>query len=70
MVAPIIGVASLAVFSLATTEAEFGSNSNFAGSGGYGPNQVSCMLALGAVLAVLLFLNEKTSKLCRPLFAG
>lgn len=68
MVGPIAGVGFLAFFSLATTDAAFGSNSNFVGSGGYGPNQVSCMLALGALFYSLMYFLENKSWMLRLLF--
>ena len=48
LLAPIIGVAFLVVFRLATTDTSFGISSTSDASGGYGPNQVSSLLSLGA----------------------
>lgn len=58
---PIAGIAFLAFFRAYTaTDLEFGSQSNFITSGGYGPNQVSGILGLGALLCfVLLMLQER-----------
>ncbi len=57
---PITGIAFLATFSTITTsEITFGSQSNFIASGGYGPNQVSALLGLGALLCWLFFATEK-----------
>ncbi len=57
---PISGILSQAVYSTVTaTEIQFGSESVFVTSGGYGPNQVSAMLGLGAFLLILLFFLEQ-----------
>lgn len=54
MVYPIIGVLTLAVYStLTATAIEFGSEAVFVTSGGYGPNQVSAILGLGALLLIM-----------------
>jgi O-antigen ligase len=65
LLAPVLGVAALALFGLATTEAEFTHDSNLVASGGFGPNQVSSILSLGAVLALFLHLGEKRSKVLK-----
>lgn len=55
LLAPIVGV--LAICSYSTVMAShiyFEAESNFATSGGFGPNQVSAMLGLGALLSLLL----------------
>lgn len=50
LVGPVLGIASIAVFGLATAETiSFTGESNFATSGGFGPNQVSAMLGLGVI---------------------
>jgi O-antigen ligase len=54
MMAPIVGVASLAVYSTVTTSQVFLSASNWATSGNYGPNQVSNLLGLGALVGSML----------------
>jgi hypothetical protein len=69
LLGPIAGVAFIALFGLATTEVDFTSESNLATSGGYGPNQVSAMFGLGALLAVFLYLGEKRSHLLRGALA-
>jgi hypothetical protein len=66
LMGPIAGVAAIALFKLATTDADFTLNSNFAASGGYGPNQVSAILSLGGLLAVFLCLNANRSRFFRP----
>lgn len=53
--APIIGVATLASRStIRAAEIQFSTSSNFVTSGGFGPNQVSAVLGLGAVISLLL----------------
>jgi O-antigen ligase len=54
LMAPIVGVASLAVYSTVTTSQEFLSASNWVTSGNYGPNQVSNLLGLGALAGSML----------------
>lgn len=50
LIAPIVGIASAAAFNtLTATNLTFHGQSNFATSGGFGPNQVSAMLGLGMV---------------------
>ncbi|MFA7407277.1 MAG: O-antigen ligase family protein [Anaerolineaceae bacterium] len=52
---PIIGILTLTIFSTITaTTIDFGAESVFVTSGGFGPNQVSAVLGLGALLLVLL----------------
>lgn len=56
---PILGILTLAAYSTITaTEIDFGSESVFVTSGGYGPNQVSAVLGLGAILLVMLAISE------------
>lgn len=57
---PILGIAAL-TFSgtVSARQLYFSDNSNFATSGGFGPNQVSAILGLGGGLAFLLFLTGK-----------
>nr|MDQ3819684.1 hypothetical protein [Acidobacteriota bacterium] len=52
MVGPIVGILTLSVFKLSTVSAlNFSAgSSNFAGSGGFGPNQVSAVLSMGALM--------------------
>lgn len=57
---PIISILTLASFSTITaTEINFGTESVFTTSGGYGPNQVSGLLGLGALLSLMLAIHEK-----------
>src|SRR5207302_1048704 len=69
LLGPIIGIAFLALFRLATTDVDFGSGSNVAASGGFGPNQVSSMLGLGALFAIFFCLAERRSNLLACSFA-
>jgi O-antigen ligase len=63
LVAPIIGIAALSVRGIVTAkELTFGSESMFATSGGYGPNQVAAILGLGAVLMILLAIQERSAQ--------
>ncbi len=56
---PIAGVASIAAYStLTATTIRFSTESNFTTSGGYGPNQVSAILSIGALACVLLALLD------------
>lgn len=56
-VAAALGVVTWSV--LTTADLEFGSESNFAVTGGYGPNQVSSVLGLGILLCVLLAFQRR-----------
>lgn len=63
---PLLSVACVTLFYTVTIEnIQFNTESNFATSGGFGPNQVSAMLGLGVLLAagsVILFRNSTTAK--------
>ncbi len=55
LIAPILGISTLAFLGTATADdLLFTKNSNFETSGGYGPNQVSAILGLAALLVFLL----------------
>jgi O-antigen ligase len=59
LVAPIVGVFALAFFGTVTAvNLTFGRGSNLTTSGGFGPNQVSAMLGLGALAAFMLALDH------------
>lgn len=59
LVAPVIGVESIALYSTATASPlVFGHGATMVTSGAFGPNQVSAILSLGALLALLLVLNS------------
>lgn len=58
--APILGIAALCVYGIASAQdIVFTNNSNFTTSGGYGPNQVSAMLGLGALLLILVAVQAR-----------
>jgi hypothetical protein len=58
-IAPIISIAALAAYGTATTEElVFNGEANYLTSGGFGPNQVSTILGLGAFLSILLIAYE------------
>lgn len=60
LILPILCVAVTALFYTVTAEAiDFGTESNFETSGGFGPNQVSGMLGLGVYIAVAGFILFK-----------
>jgi O-antigen ligase len=72
---PLVGIASIAFFSVYTTEKiRFTVNSNFVTSGGFGPNQVSAALGLGALFALMFIVVGHTTRtlkvfmLCSMLF--
>jgi hypothetical protein len=52
--APVFALSTLLIAGLADGRVTFGSSSNFAASGGFGPNQVSALLGMGAVSCLLL----------------
>jgi O-antigen ligase len=61
-IVPLFCVAVTTLFYTVTTEEiEFNGESNFATSGGFGPNQVSAMLGLGAFLCFACFLLFKNT---------
>jgi hypothetical protein len=64
---PLIGIAGVTLFyTVAIENIEFNTESNAATSGGFGPNQVSSVLGLGAFLAVAcltLFNNNRKYKI-------
>jgi O-Antigen ligase len=66
--APIAGISALALFGIATTsEIRFANGSNFAASGGFGPNQVSTLLGLGSLVALLLAIFKRRGGLATPI---
>jgi len=63
LVAPIIGIVSIAIYStFSAAKISFTDESNWQTSGGYGPNQVSAMLGLGALVLVLFIISTRSSK--------
>jgi O-antigen ligase len=62
-IGPIIGIATVTFFGIySAKEISFTGSSNFATSGGFGPNQVSSALGLGALFALLLLLLSKRNQ--------
>lgn len=61
---PILSILTLAAYNtLTATEIQFGTESIFTTSGGFGPNQVSAMLGLGALILIMLAIQaEGTGK--------
>lgn len=61
---PCIGIGAIALYATITAEnLSFGMASNFTTSGGFGPNQVSAVLGLGALSCVILLILEKRPSL-------
>lgn len=66
LIAPIISIATIAIYATLTNpDIIFTGESNNATSGGYGPNQVSAALGLGAMLVLFFVLEAYTSRLMR-----
>jgi len=60
--APVIGIAAVAGRStFEASHIRFTTNSNFVTSGGFGPNQVSAVLGLGALFSILLAFTARTT---------
>ncbi len=63
LIAPIAGIAATALYGTVTaSEIHFTTQSNFETSGGFGPNQVSAVLGLGALVAFLILLTYQGKK--------
>lgn len=62
MVGPVVAVATIATRATVTSSVElkFTDNSNFITTGGFGPNQVSTILGLGALVCILLCLSKSS----------
>lgn len=72
LIIPIVTIACTTLFYTVTTEVTFNTESNFATSGGFGPNQVSTALGLGTFVAVfcyIVFKNNRKIKLYLALLA-
>ncbi|MFN0109771.1 MAG: O-antigen ligase family protein [Blastocatellia bacterium] len=62
-ICPLVSTASLVLFGiLSSSKLSFNNSSNFATSGGYGPNQVSAALGLGALAAFLWLFHKNVSR--------
>jgi len=60
---PVIGIAAVCFWGIMTADQlSFTSESNFATSGGFGPNQVSAILGLGALLLILVALKPQNKR--------
>lgn len=71
LIGPVVGVASIAILSTLTVgDLSFSTRSNFITSGGFGPNQVSAALGLGALMAYLFVVEKGTSFNLRVLMLG
>jgi hypothetical protein len=71
VVGPIFGVASIAAFGIVSAAViRFTDESNFETSGGFGPNQVSAVLGLGALLGLLYILDDSVSQKLRLAIFG
>jgi hypothetical protein len=69
LIFPLSAIAAAILFGLSTSaNVEFGSGANFAASGGFGPNQVSGSLGLGALYGLLLALDLRLNTKLRLLF--
>ena len=70
LLAPTVGVLAICSYSTLTTSSiSFYAESNYVTSGGFGPNQVSAVLGLGALLSLLVAL-ERSRPWLRWLFLG
>jgi O-Antigen ligase len=62
LIGPIIGIGAVALFEIVTAEKiSFGRSSSLVTSGGFGPNQVSSILGLGALISFLLLVDRKAN---------
>jgi O-antigen ligase len=60
--APVVGISGVALVAVLTaSNLNFGTEASSVASGGFGPNQVSAVLGLGALLAFWFVVNEKLS---------
>jgi hypothetical protein len=71
LIAPVVGIASVALFSTVKAETiTFTASSNLLTSGGFGPNQVSAVLGLGVLVAFLLALDRSANARLRWALLG
>lgn len=73
LIGPVIAIATIAVYSTLTADyatIDFTQESNYITSGGFGPNQVSNMLGLGAMLAFIYVFQSRQSAVLRLLMFG
>jgi len=70
-IAPALGVAALAAVStFSDSDVVFIDSSNLIASGGFGPNQVAGALGFGALLALFIVIDDKSSRTVRALLFG
>jgi hypothetical protein len=62
LLGPVCAILTIAFVSSQSAAIEFSDSSNYATSGGYGPNQVSAVLGLGAVICFLRFSDGQLSR--------
>lgn len=53
---PVMSIAAITLYGVVSSDIDFTANSNKAASGGFGPNQVSSILGLGALMAFLFYI--------------
>ncbi len=69
LICPVISVATIALYGIVTAEKlVFIDDSNPLTSGGFGPNQVSAVLGLGALMAFLMVLDASVSRGLKIIF--
>jgi O-antigen ligase len=64
---PAVAIATLAARGSFSSDVIFSTQSNLAASGGFGPNQVSAALGLGALLALFIVLDSRSRQEMRAL---
>lgn len=63
LAAPLVGMGAVIAYSIVTAEEiVFTNESNFITSAGFGPNQVSAVLGLGALMLVMLAIQDRKSR--------
>lgn len=71
IISPIVGIAAISFYGIRmNSEITFGAGSNVLSSGGFGPNQVSAALGLGALLALLFILLGKSNGRTKAMMFG
>lgn len=70
LIAPIISLATILSIAVFTSNIRWVSSSNFAASGGFGPNQVSTVLGLGIVAVVIILIYRRDRTATRIVLVG
>ena len=71
LILPVVAIATIVLTStLGSSSIRFGLSSNFITSGGFGPNQVSAILGLAALLCAFYLLDEGTPSVLKVLMLG